>query len=277
IENTTNRQVTFSKRRNGLIKKAYELSVLCDVDVALILFSPSGRLTFFSGPNNIEDILSRYVNLAEKERGRLNKFELLQNAVAKLQAESDHHAACFPGGGGAGPSGFSDASDSQLQEFERVGRLRDEIEALQRQLRIFEGDVSQIMTTGEADYQEQMLYQTLQRVLNRKQVLEMKLVAAGSMSFSQVQVPPLDHDANGLVITANELPPTVLERTPHYHDPQNQVLDFQNSNVLLPDRRQLAPIPPVHIEDLLSQAVEEMPGHRTWEELLLLSSMDNLN
>ncbi|CAN1274318.1 Agamous-like MADS-box protein AGL104 [Linum perenne] len=51
IENTTNRQVTFSKRRNGLIKKAYELSVLCDVDVALIMFSPSGRLSFFSRNN----------------------------------------------------------------------------------------------------------------------------------------------------------------------------------------------------------------------------------
>lgn len=49
IENTTNRQVTFSKRRNGLIKKAYELSVLCDVDLALIMFSPSGRVSFFSG------------------------------------------------------------------------------------------------------------------------------------------------------------------------------------------------------------------------------------
>lgn len=49
IENTTNRQVTFSKRRNGLTKKAYELSVLCDVDVALIMFSPSGRLSLFSG------------------------------------------------------------------------------------------------------------------------------------------------------------------------------------------------------------------------------------
>ncbi|KAI6688021.1 hypothetical protein NL676_024849 [Syzygium grande] len=49
IENTTNRQVTFSKRRSGLINKAYELSVLCDVDVALIMFSPSGRLSFFSG------------------------------------------------------------------------------------------------------------------------------------------------------------------------------------------------------------------------------------
>ncbi|KAF3795478.1 MADS-box transcription factor 56 [Nymphaea thermarum] len=44
IENVTSRQVTFSKRRNGLLKKAFELSLLCDVEVALIIFSPSGRL-----------------------------------------------------------------------------------------------------------------------------------------------------------------------------------------------------------------------------------------
>ncbi|CAN1224611.1 Agamous-like MADS-box protein AGL104 [Linum grandiflorum] len=49
IENITNRQVTFSKRRNGLIKKAYELAILCDIDIALIMFSPSGRLSHFSG------------------------------------------------------------------------------------------------------------------------------------------------------------------------------------------------------------------------------------
>jgi MADS-box transcription factor, plant len=44
IENSTNRQVTFCKRRNGLLKKAYELSVLCDAEVALIVFSGRGRL-----------------------------------------------------------------------------------------------------------------------------------------------------------------------------------------------------------------------------------------
>nr|AIZ95376.1 MADS30 [Erycina pusilla]AIZ95377.1 MADS31 [Erycina pusilla] len=49
IENKTNMQVTFSKRRNGLIKKAYELSVLCDVDIALIMISPSGKFSEFSG------------------------------------------------------------------------------------------------------------------------------------------------------------------------------------------------------------------------------------
>ncbi|RWW73838.1 hypothetical protein BHE74_00018254, partial [Ensete ventricosum] len=47
IENKINRQVTFSKRRSGLLKKAYELSVLCDAEVALIIFSSRGKLFEF--------------------------------------------------------------------------------------------------------------------------------------------------------------------------------------------------------------------------------------
>ncbi|KAJ8752919.1 hypothetical protein K2173_008654 [Erythroxylum novogranatense] len=48
IENSASRQVTFSKRRNGLLKKARELSVLCDAEVAVIVFSQRGRLFEFS-------------------------------------------------------------------------------------------------------------------------------------------------------------------------------------------------------------------------------------
>ncbi|KAI4321207.1 hypothetical protein MLD38_034616 [Melastoma candidum] len=59
IENTTNRQVTFCKRRNGLLKKAYELSVLCDAEVALIVFSSRGRVYEFSN-NNIKGTIERY-------------------------------------------------------------------------------------------------------------------------------------------------------------------------------------------------------------------------
>nr|KJB44248.1 hypothetical protein B456_007G242000 [Gossypium raimondii] len=90
IENDTNRQVTFSKRRNGLIKKAYELSILCDIEIALIMFSPSGRVSHFSGKKRIEDVLSRYINLPDQDRGCLvrNK-EILLSTLKKLQAEHD--------------------------------------------------------------------------------------------------------------------------------------------------------------------------------------------
>ncbi|KAF2599156.1 hypothetical protein F2Q68_00012485 [Brassica cretica] len=57
IENATSRQVTFSKRRNGLLKKAYELSVLCDAQVSLIVFSQRGRLYEFSNSEYVVFIL----------------------------------------------------------------------------------------------------------------------------------------------------------------------------------------------------------------------------
>lgn len=53
IENATSRQVTFSKRRNGLLKKAFELSVLCDAEVALVIFSPRSKLYEFSSSRYI--------------------------------------------------------------------------------------------------------------------------------------------------------------------------------------------------------------------------------
>ena len=56
IENATSRQVTFSKRRNGLLKKAFELSVLCDAEVALIIFSPRGKLYEFASSRYVYNI-----------------------------------------------------------------------------------------------------------------------------------------------------------------------------------------------------------------------------
>ncbi|XVF15850.1 hypothetical protein REPUB_Repub09cG0191700 [Reevesia pubescens] len=51
IENATNRQVTYSKRRNGIFKKAQELTVLCDAKVSLIMFSSTGKFHEFISPN----------------------------------------------------------------------------------------------------------------------------------------------------------------------------------------------------------------------------------
>jgi hypothetical protein len=53
IENLAARQVTFSKRRRGLFKKAEELSILCDAEVGLAVFSATGKLFNFAS--------SRYV------------------------------------------------------------------------------------------------------------------------------------------------------------------------------------------------------------------------
>ncbi|XWS60412.1 hypothetical protein CRYUN_Cryun07bG0034500 [Craigia yunnanensis] len=60
IENKISRQVTFAKRRNGLLKKAYELSVLCDAEVALIVFSNRGKLYEFCSSSSIMKTLEKY-------------------------------------------------------------------------------------------------------------------------------------------------------------------------------------------------------------------------
>nr|AJN00665.1 flowering locus C3 [Raphanus sativus] len=60
IENKSSRQVTFSKRRSGLIEKARQLSVLCDASVALLVVSSSGKLYSFSSGDNLVRILDRY-------------------------------------------------------------------------------------------------------------------------------------------------------------------------------------------------------------------------
>ncbi|KAJ3705785.1 hypothetical protein LUZ61_009490 [Rhynchospora tenuis] len=77
IDNSTSRQVTFSKRRNGLIKKAKELSILCDAEVGVIVFSSTGRLyEFASPPSTIPSIMDRYKRTAKDEPPGSNTSEV---------------------------------------------------------------------------------------------------------------------------------------------------------------------------------------------------------
>ncbi|KAL2559187.1 Developmental protein SEPALLATA 1 [Forsythia ovata] len=73
IENKINRQVTFAKRRNGLLKKAYELSVLCDAEVALIIFSSRGKLYEFCSSSSMSKTLDRYQRCSRYEAIDMNQ------------------------------------------------------------------------------------------------------------------------------------------------------------------------------------------------------------
>ncbi|XP_021774050.1 MADS-box protein FBP24-like isoform X2 [Chenopodium quinoa] len=64
IENRTNRQVTYSKRRQGLMKKTKELAILCDAQIGLIIFSGTGKLhTYPESSNSLEQTIQRYLNV----------------------------------------------------------------------------------------------------------------------------------------------------------------------------------------------------------------------
>jgi len=92
IENTTNRQVTFSKRRNGLLKKAFELSVLCDAEVAVIIFSSRGKLSEFAN-KSVNRTIERYKKTCAKnmqlEPYQESIFKYRQNEAGKLRQEID--------------------------------------------------------------------------------------------------------------------------------------------------------------------------------------------
>ncbi|KAJ1657115.1 hypothetical protein IWQ61_003425 [Dispira simplex] len=72
IADERGRQVTFLKRKQGLMKKAYELSVLCDCQIALIIFTSSGKLVQFSSSPDIDPILLRYTQTEAPQESKTN-------------------------------------------------------------------------------------------------------------------------------------------------------------------------------------------------------------
>ncbi|EYU40379.1 hypothetical protein MIMGU_mgv1a019999mg [Erythranthe guttata] len=59
IEKKSSLQVTFSKRRTGLFRKASELSVLCGAEIAILVQSPANKIYSYGHPS-VETLLHRY-------------------------------------------------------------------------------------------------------------------------------------------------------------------------------------------------------------------------
>ncbi|KAJ1704061.1 hypothetical protein LUZ63_003840 [Rhynchospora breviuscula] len=79
IEDKTSRQTRFSKRKSGLFKKAFELAVLCDAEVGLVVFSAAGRLHEFSSCSSIEKTMKRYQQATCPEKEATDEIVSVQN------------------------------------------------------------------------------------------------------------------------------------------------------------------------------------------------------
>ncbi|XP_057446324.1 MADS-box transcription factor 6-like [Lotus japonicus] len=139
IENKINRQVTFSKRRSGLLKKAFELCVLCDAEVALIIFSSRGKVFQYSS-TDLNKIIERY------RQCRYNK--------SMVAGDSIEHE-----------------SQGIYQEFLK---LRAKYESLERKQRHFQGEDLEPLSLKELQSLEERLDTTLS--LARQQQMK-KLMA----------------------------------------------------------------------------------------------------
>ncbi|XP_071925066.1 floral homeotic protein DEFICIENS-like isoform X2 [Coffea arabica] len=85
IENQTNRQVTYSKRRNGLFKKAHELTVLCDARVSIIMVSSTQKLHEYISPTaTTKQLVDQYQKAVGVDLWS-SHYEKMQEQLKKLK------------------------------------------------------------------------------------------------------------------------------------------------------------------------------------------------
>ncbi|KAL8127152.1 floral homeotic protein DEFICIENS-like [Apium graveolens] len=85
IENATNRQVTYSKRRTGLFKKAHELSVLCDAKVSIIMVSSTRKLhEFITEPLSQKQFYDQYQKAKPCDLWS-SHYQVMQEQLRKLR------------------------------------------------------------------------------------------------------------------------------------------------------------------------------------------------
>lgn len=71
IPKKNNLQVTFSKRRSGLFKKASDLCTLCGVQIAIVVFSPAEKPFSFGHPE-VEPIVDRFLSQRSSSSPMIN-------------------------------------------------------------------------------------------------------------------------------------------------------------------------------------------------------------
>ncbi|CAL5043822.1 unnamed protein product [Urochloa decumbens] len=140
IENVAARQVTFSKRRRGLFKKAEELAVLCDADVALIVFSATGKLSQFASPS-MNHIIDKYSSHSKN--------------LGKSHQES--------------------SIDLNVEQSKYSG-LNEQLAEASRGLRQMRGEELEGLSAAELHEMERKLEAGLHRVLSKKDQLFMQQI-----------------------------------------------------------------------------------------------------
>ncbi|XP_037497292.1 agamous-like MADS-box protein AGL104 [Jatropha curcas] len=165
IENPTYRHITFAKRKSGIIKKAYELSTLCDIEIALIVFSPAGKLFLYEGKKRLEEIIQHYFDLPDNRRQRLHNEELIKRIAHQMSLETSifHHLVM------AGRCHVTSGSQMQVIQNE-IQIFTSELEDVEKQISQFLKSPSSIETVTEAERQENTLIETLKHVQIRKQL-----------------------------------------------------------------------------------------------------------
>ncbi|OAO98195.1 AGL21 [Arabidopsis thaliana] len=164
IDDSTSRQVTFSKRRKGLIKKAKELAILCDAEVGLIIFSSTGKLYDFAS-SSMKSVIDRYNKSKIEQQQLLNpasevKFWQREAAVLRqeLHALQENHRQMM----GEQLNGLS---------VNELNSLENQIEISLRGIRMRKNTTEINRTIAFPDSQEQLLTQEIQELSQKRNLI----------------------------------------------------------------------------------------------------------
>ncbi|CAK8578165.1 unnamed protein product [Lathyrus sativus] len=86
VKNKDARNAAFSKRRQGLYKKASELSVLCGARVGLLGFSPGGNPFAFGSPS-FQVVIDEYFHEGDVEPFENEEIDNLNQELKALKKE----------------------------------------------------------------------------------------------------------------------------------------------------------------------------------------------
>ncbi|XP_020414814.1 truncated transcription factor CAULIFLOWER A isoform X1 [Prunus persica] len=169
IDDKIRRQVTFSKRRSGLIKKARELSVLCSVEVGLIIFSAKGRLYEFCSGESLGKVLERYQIHNDEE----NAAPKSGGGTGKVQKNpSEWNGLC------AGPNRSLKTIQSELEaqnienlDVTELTQLEKQLDTLLRQTRSRKTQLMMDSLTALIEKEKQLQEEKL---LMEKEIAELK-------------------------------------------------------------------------------------------------------
>ena len=135
IEDTTSRQVTFSKRKGGLFKKARELGVLCDAQVGILLFSNTGRLYEYSNSTSgVNSIIERYQKVKEGQQfmsasaeAKLWKVEANRLRQQLHNLQEDHRQLLGQNLPGLGLEGLKDLENQLETSIHNIRLTKDQL------------------------------------------------------------------------------------------------------------------------------------------------------
>ncbi|WVZ50038.1 hypothetical protein U9M48_001337 [Paspalum notatum var. saurae] len=178
LENSSGRQVTYSKRRSGIVKKAKELAILCDIDLILLMFSPTEKPTIYMPDNRkIDHIIERYAQLTPQERAKrkLESLEALKKTFKKL--DHDVNIQDFLGSGGHTVEELSS----------HLGSLQCQMADAQKRLSYW-SDPDKVDNIDHIRAMEQSLKESLNRIrIHKENIAKQHLIGLQCAAAAQFQ------------------------------------------------------------------------------------------